>query len=186
MPERVCVFIDGSNLYHLCRENFGRTDLNIGMFAQWLVGPNRTLVRTYYYNCPLPPDHPPEKVSAQQRFFGKLARTPYVEVRLGKLVQRTGHPCAKCGDQNVRWVEKGVDMRIGIDMLSAASRNLYDVAVLGSGDGDLAEAVRAVKDLGRHVEVTGFTNGTAYELVQAADVLRKVTTADVQSCWVRT
>lgn len=61
-------------------------------------------------------------------------------------------------------------MRIGIDLLSTAVRNLYDTAILVTGDGDLAEAVRAVKELGRHVEVASFASGRAYELMQAADV----------------
>jgi hypothetical protein len=35
---RVCVFIDGSNFLHACRQNIGRTDVNMGAFAELLVG----------------------------------------------------------------------------------------------------------------------------------------------------
>lgn len=36
---RVCVFIDGSNFYYACRDNLGgRTDVNFGSFATFLVG----------------------------------------------------------------------------------------------------------------------------------------------------
>src|SRR5437867_13086157 len=96
MADRVCVFIDGSNFYHACRTNLGgRTDVNLGAFCSWLVTPSRQHVRTYYYNCPLPPDSAPEALKGQQRFYGVLYRTPYMEVRLGKLVQRET-TCESC------------------------------------------------------------------------------------------
>jgi uncharacterized LabA/DUF88 family protein len=76
-------------------------------------------------------------------------------------------------------VEKGVDMRIGVDMLLQASKNLFDVAILVSGDGDLAEAVRAVKDLGKHVELAALAKGRSWELVQSADVVTSITSKDM-------
>ena len=164
MRERVCLFIDGSNFYRLCQENLGgRTDINLGEFAAWLVGPARSLVRTYYYNCRVPPDSTEAAKKAQEKFLDALYRTDYLEVRLGKLVKRP-----------YGWTEKGVDMRIGIDMLMGAVRQLYDTAVLVSGDGDLAEAVRAVKSLGKHVEVVSFQKGRSYELLQEADRYRSL------------
>lgn len=164
---RVCVFIDGSNFYYGCRQNLGRSDVNLGAFAELLVTPARNLVRTYYYNCPLPSDAPEDERRAQQKFFSALKRTAYLEVRLGKLVRRE-IVCPSCGDRRTRYQEKGIDMRIGVDMLSGASKNLYDVAILVSGDGDLVEAVKAVKDLGKHVELATFPIGRSDELVTAA------------------
>lgn len=184
MAERVCVFIDGSNFYHLCRDNFGRSDVQIGPFANWLVGSQRTLVRTYYYNCLLPPDTTSDARLAQQRFIGALDNTPYLEVRLGRLVRRRT-TCRACGVEHERWTEKGVDMRIGVDMLSLASKDLYDTGILVTGDGDLSEAVRAVKELGRHVEIVSFERGLSYELVQAADMARRVTQSDMAPLFVR-
>src|SRR2546428_8607977 len=122
---KVCVFIDGSNFYHSCKDNLGRTDVNLGAFAELLVGPNRELVRTYYYNCLLTPDHDEDARRSQQGFFAALSRTPYLEVRLGRLVRRETK-CQACGDQRQRYIEKGVDMKIGVDMLAAASKGLYD------------------------------------------------------------
>lgn len=82
MPERVCVFVDGSNFYHACRSQLGRADIRIGDFARWLVGAERTLIRTYYYNCPLPPDAPEE---------AKRSRTAFVCPRRPTCARRHEH-----------------------------------------------------------------------------------------------
>lgn len=182
---RVCVFIDGSNFYYACRENLGgRTDVNVGSFAAMLVGVGRSLVRTYYYACAVPPDHDEASRKSQQRFFSALQRVPYTELRLGKLVKRQT-TCAACGDVRERHQEKGVDMRVGVDMLAGASKNLYDVAVLVSGDGDLVEAVKAVKDLGKHVEVAAFPRGRSDELAAAADVITQLTPVEMTPLLLR-
>jgi len=107
-----------------------------------------------------------------------------MEVRLGKLVQRDS-TCDTCHSTKQRWTEKGVDMRIGIDMLSGAIKNLYDTAILVSGDGDLAEALRAVKETGRHVEVVAFTANRSYELLQVADVCKDLTAVTVRPFLVK-
>src|SRR6185436_13297029 len=95
---------------------------------------------------------------AQQQFLAKLDRTPYLDVRLGRLEPRQGG-----------WEEKGVDTRLVADMVFMAARDLYDVAVLVSGDGDLAFAAQAVKDLGKHVENAYFKQGRSQHLIKACD-----------------
>lgn len=184
--ERVAVFVDGSNFFFACKENLGRTDIDLGRFSAWLVTlrPGRELVRTYYYNCPLPPDADTEQQARQQRFYGALARIPYFEVRLGKLSKKQVY-CAACGKAAERYVEKGVDMRIGVDMLSLTSKGLVDVPILVSGDGDLVEAIKAVKELGKHVELATLPRGRSWELVQAADVVHELDEAKMKSFFIR-
>jgi uncharacterized LabA/DUF88 family protein len=164
--------------------SFGRTDINVGAFASYLVGTSRALVRTYYYNCALPPDADDSAKQAQDRFFSRLHRTPYLEVRLGRLSTQTVK-CRYCGRDAHRHIEKGVDMRIGIDLLGGAWRNLYDTAILVSGDADLSEAVRAVKEVGKHVELAALPSGRSWELVQVADLVREVSVADVAPFFLR-
>jgi len=154
--ERVCVFIDGSNLYHGVKEILPDDHLDIAKLITWLVG-NRQLTRTYYYNVPISPQHNPTGASAQQRFFGALNRIPYLQIRLGRLEPR-----------GAVFVEKGVDVGIAVDMLSMGFRNLYDTAILVSSDGDFAHAIHEVQELGKHVEVAHFARARAVS--QAADV----------------
>jgi uncharacterized LabA/DUF88 family protein len=76
-------------------------------------------------------------------------------------------------------------MKIGIDMAQGVARGLFDTAVLVSGDADLAEAVRAAKETGRHVEVASFAGHFADELAQAADVSRLLTAPDLRAFLAR-
>jgi hypothetical protein len=45
--------------------------------------------------------------------------------------------------------EKAVDVKLGIDLLLLA--DIYDIAIIVSGDGDYVPAVQAVKDRGKQV-----------------------------------
>jgi len=157
--ERVNIFIDGSNFYHGLKNHIGRTDMNFYEFAKLLCGGNRTLIRTYYYNAPYKKDKiDEEKYKSQQKFFSKLYSTPYLKVRLGKLVPRGN-----------TFIEKGVDVFLAIDMLKYAYDDMYDTAILVSGDGDFAEAVEAVKERGKHVEHAYFKGAHTRALEKACD-----------------
>ena len=157
MEARVAIFIDGSNLYHALRSNFGRYDLKFAEFATKLCG-SRRLFRTYYYNALQDPIQRPDGHREQQEFLDILRKTPYLEVRLGgtKLIQ--GIP-----------VEKGIDIMLATDLLYFAWNDFYDVAVLVSGDSDFAYALQAVKNMGRHVEVAYFESGISKDLLNVAD-----------------
>jgi len=159
--ERICVFIDGNNLYHGVKEILPSDHIDIGKLIAWLVK-GRELIRTYYYNVPVSPQHNPVGAKAQQRFFGALNRIPYLQIRLGRLEPR-----------GAVFVEKGVDVGIAVDMLSMGFRNLYDTAILVSSDGDFAHAIHEVQELGKHVEVAHFARARAVS--QAADVSIQLT-----------
>ncbi len=167
--DRVCIFIDGSNLYRSMKAQCARTDLDFGAFAQELVGSSRRLVRTYYYTAMVRDDK--TRMQKQQRFLDRLRMTPYFEVRLGRLEPRGG-----------TYVEKGVDVQIAVNMLSMAFRRVYDTAILVSCDGDFADAVQAVQDLGLHVEVACFRK--AYRLKQVADKVILLNTQALEGLWL--
>jgi len=159
LSERLAAFIDGSNLYHALEENCGRMDLDFGAFVTKMCG-ERQLFRAYYYNILQDPERRGTAYQEQQKFLATLYNTPYLEVCLGISKYR--------GDV---LIEKGVDIMMATDVLQFAYRDLYDVAVLVSGDADFAYAMQAVKNLGKHVEVVAFPSNLSYELTQTADVL---------------
>jgi len=59
---------------------------------------------------------------------------------------------------------------------------LHDIAILISSDGDFAEAVNAVKDLGKHVEYAHFSTGTSKHLMDCCDKSILLTADMLNSC----
>ena len=171
--KRVAVFIDGSNLYHSLDENCRRFDVDFAAFATKLCN-GRSLFRIYYYNVLRDPDRNPQAYQDQQKFLTALYNTPYLEVRLGGSKIR--------GDVAV---EKGVDIMLATDLLQLAWNDIYDTAVLVSGDGDFAYAVQAVKNLGKHVEVAAFPANLAWELANVADEREFFTPEYFSDLWSR-
>ena len=165
--DRVMVFIDGSNLYHVMTQNLTRHDLRFGKFSEKLAG-TRSLVRTYYYNI-----RQNIRSDEQERFLNSLYDTPYMEVRLGIVKQR-----------GQAMVEKGVDVMIAIDLLKFAYEDLYDTAILVSGDGDFYPAIQAVKDLGKHVEIAGFDTNISPESSKISDLVIKFNKSYFNNLWM--
>lgn len=175
MPDRVMIFIDGSNMYHSLKAQFSQTNVDFEKFCDKLVG-GRTLVRVYYYNAPVDQTKEPPRYRDQQRFFQRMRRIPYLELRLGRLIYRNW-------PQEPPY-EKGIDVKLATDLLTHCHRGNYDVVVLVSGDNDFADALQAVKDAGRHVEVALF--GAAWASQHLRDVADKTITLDaafITECW---
>jgi len=177
MTDRVAIFIDGSNLYHALRSNFRRHDLNFAKFASKLTA-DRRLFRVYYYNVLQEPGQRPESQRVeghreQQDFLNALRETSYLEIRLGGTKLAQGVP-----------VEKGIDVMLATDLLLFAWSNLYDIAVLVSGDSDFAYALQAVKNMGKHVEVAYFESNVSKDLLDVADVKRPLDHNWFKELWI--
>lgn len=172
MEDRVAIFIDGSNLYHALRSNFKRYDLNFAEFAYKLCGARR-LFRVYYYNVLQDQSQRPEGYHEQQEFLDVLHNMPYLEVRLGSTKLAQGIP-----------VEKGIDIMLATDLLHFAWTDLYDVAILVSGDGDFTYALQAVKNIGKHIEVAYFESGISKDLLEVADNRQMLNRAFFKDLWV--
>ena len=158
MP-RICVFIDGSNLYFALKRNNKMTRVDYYQFSLALVGERRKLMRTYYYNAVFDAAHFSDKAKSQQSFFDSLDRTPYLELRLGRIIQnREGHR-----------MEKGVDVRMAADMVYYAARDFYDTAIVVTEDQDFVPPISLVKELGKHVELALFPDAQSREMIRVAD-----------------
>lgn len=157
MGERVAIFIDGSNLYHAVENNFHRHDLNYTAFISKLCG-SRQLFRTYYYNVLQDPSKRQDTQKVQQDFLDILYKTPYLEIRLGGTKLSQGVP-----------IEKGIDIMLATDMLNFAWKDLYDIAILVSGDSDFTYALQAIKNLGKYIEIAYFEGVVSRDLLSIAD-----------------
>lgn len=165
--ERVAIFIDGSNFYHGLKNNQIPTQIDFQKFAQILCA-GRQLVRVYYFNVALKEETDPEEYRRQRLFFDALGRLEYFDLILGRLEPRE-RTCPQCHRTTPIFVEKGVDIEIATRMLRLAYNNVYDTAILVSGDGDFAPVVEAVKERGKHVENSFFSKGWSRLLRDTCD-----------------
>lgn len=107
---------------------------------------------------------------AQQERIGEL---PKVKLRLGRF--------------GFNGEQKGVDLRIGLDLVAHARNGASDVFFLVSGDDDLAEAVEEAQVHGVQVVVFAVPNihgrphGVSRHLVRAADELDSIDGATVDA-----
>ena len=170
--DRVMVFIDGSNLYHVLSQSCGRHDLQFDKFAIKLAN-GRELKRIYYYNIRQESDSNPNIGVEQQKFLESMYDTPYVEVRLGIWKQR-----------GEIMVEKGVDVMLATDLITHAYKDHYDTAIVVSGDADFYPALQAVKDFGKHVEIAAFDMNMSAESSRVADVVNKFTKSYFTGLWM--
>jgi len=162
-PERVMIFIDGSNLYHGLLKSVGKANIDLTKLGERLCGKERKLIRIYYYNAPLDRGHNPKKYKSQQKWFEKLRKTPNISLVLVKLIKRkkkSGKP---------EYFIKGDDIHIAVDMVKFAYNDAYDTAILVSGDGDFYPAIKVVKDRGKRVENAYFKASHSFLLRQECD-----------------
>lgn len=163
------VFIDHSNVHHrLCDSGWNLTnkDYNPLVLAQRLAG-NRNLVGVMFY-CSAPLQDiqitRPESYAAQMKYYSEVEKLDGVEVKYANLHRSPSGV----------YYEKNLDTQMTTDILMRAFRNEYDTAIVVSNDGDFADAVKSVKELGKRTEVAYFKNALSFNLRKNADLVRKM------------
>ena len=100
-----------------------------------------------------------EKKERQKDFFDKLYRLYFFEVRK--------KPLQYTREKGI--FQKGVDVQIAVDLVTNAHLNTFDIAVLFSGDIDLIESLKTVKNLGKNVILISHYKNIAKEMRKEAD-----------------
>jgi uncharacterized LabA/DUF88 family protein len=145
--ERLCIFIDGGNVFHAA--NTLKIHIDMAKLVRVLTA-SRTLIQTNYYGAT-------QNTPEQHRFFDKLRHLGFI-VKTRSLRQYQDTP-----------FEKGIDVMLVTDMLILAYTDTYDTALLVSGDKDFTYSVQQLQTLGKTVEVAAFKHTLATELQQTAD-----------------
>jgi uncharacterized LabA/DUF88 family protein len=165
MPEHAAVFIDGAYLDYILIEEYDKARINYEVFSEYLCGDYKRW-STFYFHCP-----PWHKLSNWDKFVYSLQRLKRFEVRTGKLVMHDGE-----------LHQKGVDIRIAIDMVRLAATNRIEKAILVSGDSDLVPAVEAVQDCSVLVELVYSKNSIGDHLYLTARDRTELTQAIIDAC----
>ncbi len=158
--ERVFVFIDGRGFYFALKRNNRVARVDYHQLSLALAGPDRRLVRTYYYDAACDKNASSDRAKNQMSFLDSMVRTFYLELRLGRLVP--------ISDRNV--MERGTGVLFASDLVYHAARKAFDTAIVVTEDGDYSMVLERVKALGRHVEAASFNDGQSRELNRVADV----------------
>jgi uncharacterized LabA/DUF88 family protein len=149
--KNVAVFVDVANIFYAAKAAGVDIDY-VTLLKSATAG--RDLVRAYAYTG-LDPDN-----ENQRNFHDFLRRSNY------KVVSKD---IRKYGDGKVK---ANLDIELVVDMMKTA-RNL-DIAIVVSGDGDFAPAIRAVQEQGVRVEVISFRGNTSSDLIDVADLFTDI------------
>jgi len=146
LSKNVAVFVDVANLYYAARGQDVDVDY-VALLKHATKG--RDLIRAYAYSG-LDPEN-----ENQKKFLDFLGKNGYRVV---------AKDIRKFGDGRVK---ANLDIELVVDLFRLADR--MDVAVIVSGDGDFAPAIRALQDEGVRCEVISFKPNTSSDLFAVAD-----------------
>ncbi|MBI5152864.1 MAG: NYN domain-containing protein [Parcubacteria group bacterium] len=176
--ERISVYIDGGNFYHLVIKKLGieENDFDFDAFANLLID-GRTSgesCKRFYKGSVREKEgdlHSKELMSKQTKLFTVLQKngwdikTSKLRTRIEELVIDTRvfeyQKLKKIGIEKIhteRMREKGIDVKIATDLLVGAFDDKYDTAILVSSDSDLVPAIDWVRNrMKKKVEYIGFS-----------------------------
>ncbi len=184
MHDRVVIFIDGSNL-EIAVLNCFKKRVHPEKLALKLAG-ERRLMKINYYEAPLLERENEVSYTEQQKFFDRLRKNPYFDVRLGRRVRRDKeHKCPKCGHTFTKttFQQKGVDSLIAFDLIALAMRDAYDIAILVSGDQDFVCPILEVRMMNKQVENAFVDNGWSLALKNIVDKAILLDDNYLKDCW---
>ena len=84
-------------------------------------------------------------MKVRKKLFENLKGNSFIELKTTPLKQR-----------EAEIHQKGVDVLLAIDLVNLAHTGAYDIAIILSGDTDLIEAVKLVKNLGKTVIIISY------------------------------
>ena len=147
--QKVITYIDGFNLYFgLCAAGLRKyLWLNVQQLTLNLLKPGQLLVCTKYFTSRVS-DTPTDtqKSKRQGVYIEALQTLPDVHLFFGHYLKKQAR-CRQCHAVWQTYEEKMTDVNIAVEMMTDAHINAFDVALIVSGDSDLAGPVQAIRRL---------------------------------------
>ncbi len=151
--KRAMVFVDGQNLFHAAKERFGSRwpDFDVLKLAAYVCDlEGWELISARFYTGVPEEDRDPFWAGFWRRkLLGMRRQGIVVFTRPLRYRRRKVH----LEDGTVQRVlapeEKGIDVRIALDVIRLARQRQYDVAVIFSQDQDLSEVAAEIRTIAR-------------------------------------
>jgi len=172
------ILIDGENFTHnlirnlksqnLLRSRSGLSKLNIAHITYFA----KNSVINYYSTMVRIPKKSPLFGKAQKITKWNAKWAPYIAnqgvniIKAGLLRVRDGKTCQECGAQSEILLEKGVDVRVAIDIISLSGKN-HKTFILSS-DTDLVPAIDRAVRLGHKVFYVAFPGEVVNSIARVA------------------
>jgi uncharacterized LabA/DUF88 family protein len=165
---KVALLIDGGYLRASARAAQKAYDNTfIESFARHCVEQNEYLLRVFYYDAPLfrgkvqlPVSGGQKTFQASDKWLDDLAKLERFAIRRGtlgfrgwkpKTIPIAGGQALTDSDFTPVFEQKGVDMRIGLDIATFARTRAVDRIILVSGDQDMIPALKEARKAGLEV-----------------------------------
>ncbi|HKQ46958.1 MAG TPA: NYN domain-containing protein [Phycisphaerae bacterium] len=143
---RISCFVDGFNLYWGMK--YKKLDrylwLDIRKLMESVAGGPEHVVSVNYFTAFVLGDA--DKQKRQTSFIEALVEHSGLHVVLGSH-QADDRVCKKCGHVETRYSEKMTDVGLAVQLMTEASQNTFDTAIILSADSDLVPSLQAVRDL---------------------------------------
>ncbi|GAB4449364.1 MAG: hypothetical protein Fur0028_04610 [Bacteroidales bacterium] len=203
--EQISVFIDAEYVIQSIRVIKGKPKNSIvpinnicwDKFILDLID-GRTAKEIIYYSSELNKDENPDTYKKQKEYLLNVQKqVPNLSVRLGKMqkvkvkisgtwVENTEYK----GQSDLHtWVQKGIDVKMSLDLILKAVKNEYETAILVAGDSDFEEVIKEIKFFGKKVELVTFDRfdvGVVGSLSKVADEHKQITYEDGNGLYWKT
>lgn len=169
---RVSFFIDGFNLYHSLKQYTPNCRwLNLHALCESYLKPEEEIADIYYFTAL---SWKPEKIE-KHKLYIKALRTVGVKVVLGEFKEVERH-CNLCNQNYVAHEEKRTDVNIAMWLFEGGMKDLYDKAVIISGDSDLIPPIEKTQSnfVGKKIGVIVPLGRRAKQIKQTADFSSKI------------
>ena len=137
-------FIDGFNLYHAIRANKSLSRykwLDLKKLCHCFIKDKNDIKSIYYFTAFA--TWSPSKVKKHTTFI-RVQEYNGIHVVYGEFRKKTRY-CTSCKKQINTFEEKETDVNIAISLFEFAYKDLYDTAIIISGDSDLVPAIKTVQ-----------------------------------------
>ena len=147
LKQRVIAYIDGFNLYYGLRSKGWRRYYWLDMYrlVENLLRPQQQVMQVRYFTSRvISPSNDPGKAHRQNTYLEALQTLPNFTITYGQFLPKE-RTCPSCGATTPGYEEKMTDVNIAVSMLADAYDDLFDTALLISGDSDLYGPISEVR-----------------------------------------